>query len=197
MEVIIQERATGIVENVIRLIKAPREYPWLLVPLFSMASFFLVIIVNRVSKESNLLKSKESLYGLILAILGTGTIAMVATPELRPGTFPGKAERLFSAAVPALVVGWVILFKSLFGFWRYVWQIVLLALALYSFVHFYEAYRIEIRANRAQGQAIDKTNRCVFSRSTRCTCNLCGRRILFQFLYNGVRVQPLPYRRQC
>ena len=166
IEVVYQERTTGIIASITRLLTTPKLYPWLFVPLFSMASFVLVIILNRVSKGGNFLKSKESLYGLILALLGTGIIAIVATPELRPGMFPGKAERLFIAAVPSLVVGWVILFKSLHGLWRYAWQITLFVLAVFSFVHFYETYWMEVKSNRMEGQAIDKSNRWVFLKIT-------------------------------
>ena len=138
-----------------RLINAPVDYPWLLVAWFSILSVLMLLALRLLRKRKGLKQSEGILYGAVFAFVGTAIIAMVGAAELRVGLLPGKAERIFVAAIPVLAVSWVVIFRSLRGMWLRSWQIILISLSLFSLVHFYQAYLTRIEVNRVEGLALD------------------------------------------
>jgi hypothetical protein len=154
-----QERAIGLAETINRLITTVVDYPWLLVMWVSVLSLCAVLCLFLFGKWKGLIRSEGFVYGGIFALLGTvvtmlfGAIAMKLS--FAGWQLPGMAERIFIGAIPALTVGWVILFRSLHGVPLRILQITLICFSFFSLAHFYQAYSNQVAENKNDGLTLD------------------------------------------
>ena len=154
-----QEKSVGLTETVNRLTTNLLDYPWVLVVWFSVLSICLVLCLFLFGKWKTLLRSEGLVYGAVFALVGTIVIALLSTGPMEPlfadKQIPGMGERIFVGAIPALTVGWVILFRSLRGAWLQIFQITLVFLSLFSLAHFYQAYSNQVAENKHDGLLLD------------------------------------------
>jgi hypothetical protein len=155
-----KRKPIGLIETVDRLITTPLDYPWLLVVWVTILSMcFLVLWVFSFGKRNSSLKQISLVYGAMFVVLSTIGIAVfsVGAMKLPFGGWqaPGIAERIFVTAIPSLIIGWIILFRSLRGAWLGIFQITLILISLFSLAHFYQAYSGQVTENKYDGLVLD------------------------------------------
>ena len=154
-----KRKAIGLIETVDRLTSKLLDYPWLLVIWLSVLAICLVLFLSLFGKRRASLRSTGVVHGAVFALLSIIAIALLSAGAMKlpfgGWLLPGMAEKIFVSVIPALTIGWVIVFRSLRGASLWVFQITLVFLSLFSLAHFYQAYSSQVTENKYDGLLLD------------------------------------------